>query len=153
MKSFSQCMHGQSMDMPHWLMRECLDLTVRSSVNAVTLLALGNGAPDLSACIAAVSSGRYRLALGALLGDLQFTPQAFNTAHASQTPNNGPGHGCGAKHIWSPLNWPQAPALDFHCIPPCWRCHLNMLMWHATSCRRHSVASRHAFHLTEVMLQ
>ncbi|KAK9821207.1 hypothetical protein WJX74_010576 [Apatococcus lobatus] len=38
----------------------------------VTLLALGNGAPDLSACIAAVSSGRYRLALGALLGGAMF---------------------------------------------------------------------------------
>lgn len=36
----------------------------------MTLLALGNGAPDLSACIAAVSSGRYKLALGALLGEL-----------------------------------------------------------------------------------
>ena len=35
---------------------------------AVTLLALGNGAPDLSASIAAVRSGSYHLAVGSLLG-------------------------------------------------------------------------------------
>ena len=37
---------------------------------AVTLLALGNGAPDLSASIAAVRSGSYHLAVGSLLGEL-----------------------------------------------------------------------------------
>ena len=35
---------------------------------AVTFLALGNGAPDLSASIAAVRAGSYHLALGSLLG-------------------------------------------------------------------------------------
>ena len=37
-------------------------------MNAVTFLALGNGAPDISSSIAAISSGNYELALGALLG-------------------------------------------------------------------------------------
>ena len=35
---------------------------------AVTLLALGNGAPDLVSSIAAVKAGKYHLALGGLLG-------------------------------------------------------------------------------------
>jgi sodium/potassium/calcium exchanger 6 len=35
---------------------------------AVTFLALGNGAPDISSSIAAISSGNYEMALGALLG-------------------------------------------------------------------------------------
>ena len=34
----------------------------------MSFLALGNGAPDISASIAAISSGNYELALGALLG-------------------------------------------------------------------------------------
>ena len=34
----------------------------------MTLLALGNGAPDLSSSIAAVSAGHYELAINALLG-------------------------------------------------------------------------------------
>jgi hypothetical protein len=34
----------------------------------VTLLALGNGAPDLSSSIAAVGEGHYELAINALLG-------------------------------------------------------------------------------------
>ncbi|KDD72437.1 hypothetical protein H632_c3346p0, partial [Helicosporidium sp. ATCC 50920] len=34
----------------------------------VTLLALGNGAPDLSASVAAIKAGQLRLALGALTG-------------------------------------------------------------------------------------
>ena len=38
------------------------------SMHAVTFLALGNGAPDISSSIAAISSGNYELALGALLG-------------------------------------------------------------------------------------
>ena len=38
------------------------------SMYAVTFLALGNGAPDISSSIAAISSGNYELALGALLG-------------------------------------------------------------------------------------
>ena len=39
----------------------------------VSFLALGNGAPDISASIAAISSGNYELALGALLGGPQFS--------------------------------------------------------------------------------
>lgn len=35
---------------------------------AVTFLALGNGAPDISSSIAAVRAGQYKLALGSLLG-------------------------------------------------------------------------------------
>ncbi len=42
---------------------------VRPIVLTVTLLALGNGAPDLSSSIAAVRAGNYRLALGALIGE------------------------------------------------------------------------------------
>ncbi|KAK9829860.1 hypothetical protein WJX72_008316 [[Myrmecia] bisecta] len=38
----------------------------------VTFLALGNGAPDLSASIAAVKAGHYHLALGGLLGGGMF---------------------------------------------------------------------------------
>ena len=36
---------------------------------AVTFLALGNGAPDISASIAAVRAGQYKMALGSLLGE------------------------------------------------------------------------------------
>ena len=43
-------------------------LSINSSV-AVTFLALGNGAPDISSSIAAISSGSYELALGALMGE------------------------------------------------------------------------------------
>lgn len=35
---------------------------------AVTLLALGNGAPDLVSSIAFVKAGKYRVALSGLLG-------------------------------------------------------------------------------------
>lgn len=35
---------------------------------AVTFLALGNGAPDISSSIAAVRAGQYKMALGSLLG-------------------------------------------------------------------------------------
>ena len=35
---------------------------------AVTFLALGNGAPDISSSIAAVSAGQYKLDIGSLLG-------------------------------------------------------------------------------------
>ena len=49
------------------------------SMHAVTFLALGNGAPDISASIAAISSGNYELALGALLG---MSPTKF-TVHAT----------------------------------------------------------------------
>ena len=41
-------------------------------LGGVTLLALGNGAPDLSSSIAAVRSGNYSLALGALTGGSMF---------------------------------------------------------------------------------
>lgn len=41
-------------------------------LGGVTLLALGNGAPDLSSSIAAVRSGNYPLALGALTGGSMF---------------------------------------------------------------------------------
>lgn len=40
----------------------------RVIINAVTFLALGNGAPDISSSIAAVRAGQYKLALGSLLG-------------------------------------------------------------------------------------
>ena len=39
-------------------------------VHAVTFLALGNGAPDISSSIAAVRAGQYKMALGSLLGKL-----------------------------------------------------------------------------------
>lgn len=39
---------------------------------AVTFLALGNGAPDLSSAVAAVRSGNYQLALGAQIGSGTF---------------------------------------------------------------------------------
>ena len=47
---------------------------------AVTLLALGNGAPDLSSSIAAVSAGHYELAINALLG--AHTPSSLTLDHS-----------------------------------------------------------------------
>ena len=66
---------------------------------AVTFLALGNGAPDISSSIAAITSGNFEMALGALLGaplqnrplHVQLdclpapTPSSIATAHSSQT--------------------------------------------------------------------
>ena len=46
---------------------------------AVTFLALGNGAPDISASIAAIGAGNYDLAMGSLLG----MPQSLSTMTAS----------------------------------------------------------------------
>ncbi len=46
-----------------------LGMLKRVYLVAVTFLALGNGAPDISSSIAAISSGNYELALGALLGE------------------------------------------------------------------------------------
>ncbi len=48
------------------------DMGLPPRLGGVTLLALGNGAPDLSSSIAAVRSGNYPLALGALTGGSMF---------------------------------------------------------------------------------
>uniref|UniRef100_A0A1D2ADX2 Sodium/calcium exchanger membrane region domain-containing protein n=1 Tax=Auxenochlorella protothecoides TaxID=3075 RepID=A0A1D2ADX2_AUXPR len=48
------------------------DLGLPPRLAGVTLLALGNGAPDLSASVAAVKSGNVELALGALTGASMF---------------------------------------------------------------------------------
>ncbi|KAK9818988.1 hypothetical protein WJX81_007256 [Elliptochloris bilobata] len=48
------------------------ELTLPPRLAGVTLLALGNGAPDLSSSIAAVSAGHYELAINALLGGGMF---------------------------------------------------------------------------------
>lgn len=48
------------------------DMGLPPRLGGVTLLALGNGAPDLSSAIAAVRSGNYPLALGALTGGTLF---------------------------------------------------------------------------------
>ena len=48
------------------------DMGLPPRLGGVTLLALGNGAPDLSSSVAAVRSGNYPLALGALTGSIMF---------------------------------------------------------------------------------
>lgn len=48
------------------------DMGLPPRLGGVTLLALGNGAPDLSSSVAAVRSGNYPLALGALSGSIMF---------------------------------------------------------------------------------
>ena len=48
-------------------------------VHAVTFLALGNGAPDISSSIAAVRAGQYKMALGSLLGKTLVTIGLNNT--------------------------------------------------------------------------
>jgi len=48
------------------------DMGLPPRLGGVTLLALGNGAPDLSSSIAAVRSGNYPLALGSLTGGIMF---------------------------------------------------------------------------------
>lgn len=48
------------------------DMGLPPRLGGVTLLALGNGAPDLSSSIAAVRSGNYPLALGSLTGGAMF---------------------------------------------------------------------------------
>ena len=50
----------------------CQDMGLPPRLGGVTLLAIGNGAPDLSSSIAAVRSGNYPLALGSLTGAAMF---------------------------------------------------------------------------------
>ena len=50
---------------------------------AVTFLALGNGAPDISASIAAVRAGQYKLALGSLLGTPSKLPRRLHLTNGS----------------------------------------------------------------------
>lgn len=52
-------------------------MTKKCCPPAVSFLALGNGAPDISASIAAISSGNYELALGALLGRPQTSQKSL----------------------------------------------------------------------------
>ena len=47
----------------------------------MSFLALGNGAPDISSSIAAISSGNYELALGALLGGPHTSQQSLLWAY------------------------------------------------------------------------
>ena len=48
------------------------DLNIPPRLAGCTLLALGNGAPDLSSSIEAIRHGQFDLALGALMGSLMF---------------------------------------------------------------------------------
>lgn len=48
------------------------DLGLPPRLAGVTLLALGNGAPDLSSSIAAIRSGNFNLAMGSLIGSVMF---------------------------------------------------------------------------------
>ena len=48
------------------------DLSMPPRLAGCTLLALGNGAPDLSSSIEAISHGHYDLALGSLVGSVMF---------------------------------------------------------------------------------
>ena len=59
----------------------------------MTLLALGNGAPDLVAAVAFVRAGKYRVALSGLLGEITFPrrlPPAFHPEPTLSLPL-GPG--------------------------------------------------------------
>jgi len=53
----------------------CTESANNFAMHAVTFLALGNGAPDISSSIAAVRAGQYKMALGSLLGK---TPLVFD---------------------------------------------------------------------------
>eukprot|EP00889_Picochlorum_renovo_P006836 jgi/Picre1/33866/NNA_001345.t1 len=48
------------------------DMGLPPRLAGVTLLALGNGAPDLSSSIAAIESGNIHLAMGSLVGSVMF---------------------------------------------------------------------------------
>lgn len=57
---------------------------LRRCGNAVTLLALGNGAPDLVSSMAFVRKGQYRIAISGLLGKLCSTRPSISLHHELQ---------------------------------------------------------------------
>ena len=51
----------------------------------MTLLALGNGAPDLVAAVAFVRAGKYRVALSGLLGEINLPRRLPTAIHQEPT--------------------------------------------------------------------
>lgn len=78
---------GSTAPARYYTILECKAVVECRAVFAVTLLALGNGAPDLVAAIAFVRAGQYRVAISGLLGTINLSSHLCSP-HQKQIPYN-----------------------------------------------------------------